>query len=574
MNVNPIVYKKKHHYGWLIALIIILVILLLPIALAYILLYDNSTKELNIDSTMTTTAFVESYKEKALVNSVENTKDTGKVGLSLSENDINTLVNCGMKENMDATVAQYVTKAYLDVDTTARKYNFYVDAGLPFFPYFKSRARLSAEIENLTGTEKGFQIKFSDAGVGRLNGLLGLVDQFVGADLINNLFKNTGLSFTVDWANHTIKYSISNLLTDFKLVENNNDNVFLSLVNEIFTQHQNLLDLDFYTNKGVDVAINLASAHDANAPAPVSFDQTIAKVREEFKTATITDANEITTRFDEISKNEVTPREKPEQGKDIQQVLEDNKSVVTQTTYITEDELNSYFRGTDIVGKAFPLYAKDATTGENKINFIIINDFRSDILSDNNIKITANISINGYDTQLTIDATIANHIQENTGGGYTLRFTMNNICYGNEISLWDETNNKPKDFVSSLIENGFSVGGAATNITIEGSDILIKVDGEAGMYGLANEITTSEDAGGDKLNIQVFVPQFYYGEGVPDASLGKANDMYLDTTNLMFYTKETDTVWGAGQSVLDPTWQANNPDIVALLTEMGLIPTI
>ncbi len=519
--------------------------------------------------------YMDQFKEKLLVNSIENTKTTGQVGFSLDENSINTLLHYGLNENLDATVKQYLNKAYIDIDLNSKTYNFYIDASTPFFPYFKSRAQLVATANKLSDG-LGFEIKFTDAKVGRIGGLMWVIDQYVPADVFTGLFSNTGLTFDIDWNNKTIKYNANNILTDFGLDSGSDDNLFMSLVKEIFDNNNDLVNIDCYQNDAINFGIDLSSAHSNLAPAPISFANTVSQVREQFKNGTIASSETIANAFLETAKN--TTHEKPGEGKEIADCLSDNKNELAKTTYITQSELNAFLRGTDLVGTTYPLYSHDDETNTNTINFITVNDFYANIKENNNITFVINLGINGYDTQMVIDATVANRISEKEGEtGHFFNFTMNNITYGN-LSMWDSVHNAPKGFVTDLITKGFS----SDDISIDGSNIEIKVNSTGSstdkMYSLTNEITTSLASGGNeaRVNIQIFTPEFRYGDSVPPSILvypAVNGDMWLDTSTYKLYTYDG-VSWGAGQLITDPTWQTNNPDTVQLLLDLGLIPTL
>ncbi len=49
---------------------------------------------------------------------------------------------------------------------------------------------------------------------------------------------------------------------------------------------------------------------------------------------------------------------------------------------------------------------------------------------------------------------------------------------------------------------------------------------------------------------------FYYGNGAPAATLGKAGDMYLDKAGILLYGPKTTTGWGAGVSLKGATGPA------------------
>ena len=196
----------------------------------------------------------------------------------------------------------------------------------------------------------------------------------------------------------------------------------------------------------------------------------------------------------------------------------------------------------------------------------MFNDFCCDIKEDNKIDLFVNLSINGYNTQIKISGTIAKSISKNASNKLVFDLEMEDITYGDVVSLWDEETNQPKSVFNDLIQNNFS-----ENVSINGKTISFIIDG--GMYELGNAITTTDD----RLNIQVFLPQFFSGSVAPTSyDFGSAalatNDRYFNTaTNELFVYNGSS--WGTGINVLDPLWLADsaNEEIINYLVANGYI---
>ena len=372
------------------------------------------------------------------------------------------------------------------------------------------------------------------------------------------------MNFVVDWPNHTIKYDISSMLTDFNMT-GTSDNIFYEMIDNIFKNNNNIITTDFKT--GMNFAIDLSSAHKEASIGQPTFTQTYATIREENKNLESVDKGALPARFIEVAK---ANGEKPAAGEEIQHCLDDNKNVTEHTTYLTEEELTNYLRGTDLIGKTYPFVARDFKTKENKINFVTITDFRSDFDVDNKVKFSIILNINGYDTEMSISATIADCIKKNDENKLVLNFKMDDIKYGDIISLWDNENNKPKQIVTNLVKDGFSMDGATSNINISGDQISIVINNE--MYDLGNAINTEAD----RMIVKVFMPSVYSGPETVNTHIFETapvnGDRYFDTTNHLLHTYDG-TDWDIGINVLDPLWLADpaNKEIVNKLVEMGLI---
>ena len=320
---------------------------------------------------------------------MRETSSTGKMEFTLRDDDINTMLHYAL-ESMEEDAKSFVPSAYLDV--TKDRYNFYINLQTPFFPYFKTRICLATEVKELTGTKKGFEFKFVDAKIGRISGLLNAADSAISEDTIKEAFTGTKMSFDVDWPNHSIKYYYSNLLSDFSLASNGDDIVSL-LIKEIFSDTNDTFTTDFHSKNGINLAIDFSSAHDNSFVPITTFANTITTLREENVDKETVDENALKDCFVEVA---TANGEMPVSGKEIQEYLDNHKDESTQTTYITESELNSCIRGTGLVGKVFPFVGKDLKTDKNDINFITVNDFCADLKNNNVVDFYINLNINGY----------------------------------------------------------------------------------------------------------------------------------------------------------------------------------
>ena len=565
-NINTTIYaKKKGHpfLKFLLVLFIIIAILIgVPIALLYIFIYDSGTKEVWHNNEITLNDYMDSYSKNLLAKSFNDTKSTGKVEFTLQEGDVNTILSYTMGE-LPSQVKQYVTGAYLDVTTDT--YNFYVNASTPFFPYFKTRVCLVAELKDLEGEDKGFELRFKDAKIGKASGLFWIADKFVTQSMIEDIFKGSKMNFEVDWPNHSVKYKLENMLADFGLAgSSSEDNVFFDMIKDIFQNNQNVISTDYYSKKGINVAVDLSSAHGEFTPI-TDFKDTIAQIRNEYKSAQSTDG--INERFIEVAKE---LGEKPAEGKDIQDCLAEHADAITKETYISEEELNAYLRGSDLIGKLYTFVGDDIKTNERTINFIVFNDFYCDIKQENKVQFTINLSINGYDTQMTVDASVNDAIKLNEQGKLTLDFAMSDIKYGNLISLWDEEKDQPKNIITDLIKSGFSAD-SSSDIKVSGKNISVVIDNP--IYAVGNKITTDDN----KLNVQVFMPKFYSGNTTPDLYFSTlegliVGDKYFDLSTSNLYNFNG-TSWGTGINVLDPLFLADpaNTEIINYLVEQGFI---
>ena len=563
-NINAVIYQKKRHpfLKFLLVLFIIILILIgLPIALLYIFVYDAGTKTVWRNNDISSEKYTEVLSSNIVSQSIDNTSNDGKMTIALKDDDINTFISYAL-DSLNPTVKSYVPSAYFDF--VSNQYNLYVNAETPFFPHFKTRIRLIANVNSIPEPDKGFELKIVDAKIGRIGGLLNLVDQFVTADMINGVLSSSGMHFDVDWANHSIKYTLANMLADFGL-SGSSDSFFTEIINDVFTTNQGTITTDFSSDHSIKFAIDLSSAHNEATPI-TTFAKTISAVREEFKNASEIDLNTVSQRFSEIADEN---GEKPVKGKDLQDCLEEHADEVSKTTYITNGEITDFLRGSDLIGTAYPFVYEDLKTNTKRINFIVINDFTANILEGNKISFAINISVNGYNTKVEISGNIAEKITRNKNGKLALNFEMTGIKYGNIAYLWNEDKDEPKQIINSMIQEAFTSG--SDDVVISGKTISVIINNS--IYDLGNEINTENG----KLTVQVFMPKFYSGSEAVNVKFPSNDglmdgDRYFCTTNDYLYTFNGSS-WDSGIDVMNPAFLLDpaNSDLIDFLVSEGLI---
>ena len=559
MNINNALYQKQRSSHTLLFILLggLLFLLLLPIAAVYILFYDSDTIDVEYEQGYNLSSYTKEVTDHLAVNALDSASTNGKVMFSLRKNQINTLLHYGLEEKLSDDAKDFIKKAYLDISNN--KYYFYVDTGTPFWPHFKTRVCLITEFKDME-SELGVCMKIIDAQVGRLDGIFNIAESFATPSQIQNALQRANLPFKVDWNKKEIYLPFKDFLSKFGFTTSGNSGNFLyDIVAEMINANDSPVVTDY--SDGFSIGLDVSSAHDETKSAGVytHFHNTIAQINEEFKDSISIDNEQLTNRFTEVAKD---LGEKPNAGGNIQSYLIANSDIATHSTYISENEFNTFLRGTDLFGRVYPFTAKNQD-GTNTIKFVTINDFYCDIKENNNVDFTINIDINGYDTQMELSATIADKIQNNSDNKLVLDININSVKYGHVVSLWDEKNHKPRGIAESFIKDGFEMD----EIKISGDKISVEVNNP--MYNIGNEITTNEN----ELKVQVFVPQLYYGPVHPDDPSApertyKEGDMYLVTTTRILYTYLNTNSWDAGVDILNPAWQAANADLWSQIQEL------
>ncbi len=250
MQVATLKKPKKKAKAWPFVLLTILFLLfVLPIALVYGIFYDAGTKKVHYDEEIN----LKEVGNRIIVDSLNNTVSTAKMGLSITEHDMDNMINMGMKKA--GMTNPYVHKAYMYVRGNA--YTFVVDVNAVVL---KTRVRVMTTLSE-NEDKSAFVFTIKDASIGRITGLKGaakpLIDRFLTDDTVNSFLKSTGLSLTFSRENLSITYVKEDMMKDLaKLTQDESIGLYFDILTSMLQENMVKFNLD--TNKFAEAYLDLA----------------------------------------------------------------------------------------------------------------------------------------------------------------------------------------------------------------------------------------------------------------------------------------------------------------------------
>ncbi|MBO4703312.1 MAG: hypothetical protein J5617_00570 [Bacilli bacterium] len=242
---------KKFFRGLIIFLVISII---LPIALAFIFLFDTGKMKVKYDKDFNQDKFTESL----VVDSLDSTVDQKVAKFRVTESDINNMLYQGLKDNKEAN--EYITQ--LAVDITNNSYVINVSGK---FYFFETRAQITAKLSKKQIKRSGelvdayvFEIK--NVTLGRLTQLKDVImfflKQFLNQSTLDALTKS--LNIHTDLQKEYIYIYASDLRDALNDVVDTGDGVsefYFTFIND-FLDH-NLLEFDFYDDEALSINIKL-----------------------------------------------------------------------------------------------------------------------------------------------------------------------------------------------------------------------------------------------------------------------------------------------------------------------------
>lgn len=411
--------KKKHRFGWLIALIVILLVIAVPIASLYIFVYDGSNPREEVTYDVTT-----SLKQKAVTALNEEREAKEKIALGFNEEDLR-----GLFQSVTANVKSQ--SGYLrgfDAKIDGNQYLFECYLGnLPLS--FKSKVTLVTTLKEETESYifKVDSVKLGKIGLG-LDTLTKLGVSFDEKE-IEETFSNAGLHVTSNLKEGEIIYLKKDAKKDAValLASSNIDSLYSSLLNE-------LVEMDLLTissNGGLSLSMDLAPIHTNNSYLTLSKNLTLSSDLKGYCDDVVSllngegdfqkEAPYDTYLMEYLIKgyNKCNDEEKnyvkgkdfnslgisaptlyegkryAAEGKDLNALLEEKKgSLLTGGIKISEDELNLIFQNTSLLGTSYLVSAP--FDGIYRSSYVSIDNFYSNAIDDA-LSFVIGINIGGYE---------------------------------------------------------------------------------------------------------------------------------------------------------------------------------
>ena len=498
MEVAVAKYPRKRRVIWPWILIgSLLLFIVAPVAVTYILLYDGSTKQTNIDENFDT----KELGTNAIVDSLDSAPTEGKLSVKVTGDDLDNIIDMAFRQaNLKN---QYLKKLYCVINEN--KYSFYLDLdGI----VIKSRARIVTELDE---TEDSFYFKIVDIGVGKIGGILNLakplIKQYLPKEMVDNVFKQTGLSLTFDDENYQLIYKKDDVMKDLQNMMGGGsgegqDNMFMSVLNTLM--ENGLAHFDTHTNNFLEVNIDLTKlqTNECVTDDPAHIKVPHAEVTTKCKQPLIQlinnhivdpendkldiifgylfsgyeplsdESKDYVDDFDfsSIGITDVTAYKGFDlaydpTGKYLENIMSGKiMSLIDlikgkkEISLLLESNLNTYIEGRNILGYTTLLHRQDGDT--YKVNYITIDNFYSNLYhsgEEDIAEFVIKLNINGYPTSLTFVS--------NVDTGASVEASVKFIIKEDGIKFGQVN-------ASSLNETFFSVMGTA----LQSGDGMITAD--------------------------------------------------------------------------------------------------
>lgn len=475
---NQVVIKKKHT-GLKIFLWVLAIVIVLPVVLVYSLGFDTSGTAPVAD---------ESFNQDTMMNdiassSLDNTKSTGKMDFTLSQDNLNQILLHSLK-GQTSSIPGY-EGAYLEITDSQYVFNLKIKPIAIFSTHLYLYSSLKA-------TDTSYVFHIDDIKVGRLGGLTGIgmnvLSSLVSESSLTSALSSSGLSLKVSYAERSITYAKEDLAKDMlKFMGQSTDSLEGGAVYTLLDS--SLLTLDFNHSKAISASLDLSSLAKNEAYSLPQSDATLGLDYSSYtsmlssllndKTIALGDATAVYDYFmfgydslTEANKTLVSSLS----GKDLSSIgitdlssyqglskgsdldlsakMEELKAQVPSAIIggtsslgsITEKDLTSLCESMDLLGTNYLLIG--GKEGAYKVNAIAVDDFYVNIKSDHLI-ITIGLSFNGYKTILIADLVDA----KSSANDYKIELSFSSLKFGGMDIPLGEGNSLETGVYDSLKSN-------------------------------------------------------------------------------------------------------------------------
>ena len=433
--------------------ILLVVFVVLPVALAFIFLFDTSRQAVNYNDNFNK----EDWSKALVVDSLDYAPTDKVARFEVTEDEINNFIHDALKGN--AQFNKYVTQ--LAVDITDDSYVVSVSGKLSFF---ETRAKLTASLEKMMVASNGFEepayvLKVKGLSLGRLTHIKDVIMFFLRQFLNNSTLDAlaTNLKVHTDLKNSCMfiyASDLRDLINNVMMGEGGGQTAFFfTFINDFL--NQGLLKFDFYGNNSfrIDVELDKLTGNDYDEGQYVYYNMpyedtttklTINGQQKKLSLDTIREAVVSllnagliqTTQMSAVS-DYLFNGYLPDDGGnaptcDLSSIGINNKTtyvgfkdVYTETSMdnilitnvatfpdysdginsfnlvnIKESDVNEYLKSQHMLGIKFFL-ERTLEDGKHKANYIALDNAYINLLSDKAI-ISAGLNINGLETTVTL----------------------------------------------------------------------------------------------------------------------------------------------------------------------------
>ena len=456
------------------ALIIILVIfIVLPVALAFIFLFDTGKMKVKYDKNFT----AEKWTNSLVIDSLDYTVDEEVAKFRITENDMNNLIYSGLKDN--AEVNKYLTQLAVDITNNS----YVINASGKLF-FFETRAQITAKLSKKNVTRNGvsadaYVFQIDNVTLGRLTKLKEVImffmKQFLNNSTLDALTQNLKIHTDLEHECMFIYASdLRDMLNEAVDAGNGTSEFYFNFIND-FLDH-NLLEFNFYDNQALSINVKLSplTGNDYGEGQYVAYkmpyDETLTKLtingeQKKLSLDVIREALVVLLNEGKITSNQMGnvsdflfygyhPGLVPN-DLDLSSIGISNKetylgfnlmapssmddlltdSVASFADYsdsinsfdivnIKEEDVNNYLRSQNMLGNKYFL-ERETEENKHKVSYIALDNAYLNLTEDKAI-ITAGLNINGLETTITLPMAL----DEKASGGSKLVYAPESLYYG------------------------------------------------------------------------------------------------------------------------------------------------
>lgn len=459
--------RTKVIWPWAV-LITILLVIAIPIGLVYGFFYDTSTKDVYLQPGMTS----ETLGNRVLVDSVDKTKDTHYLEMTVTENDVDNLIHYGLEKSTYSS--KLVKKSYVHV--YGNRYQFFADIDLS---YFKTRVKFDTLLGE-SEDHQDFIFNVQEIVVGRVGGYSEIskspIGAFINENNVNHFLTKTGLSMKYEEKNKRFVYHKIDSIKDMSLMlKTEGTNLYSTIMGNMI--EDNLVQYDFHADDFINAKLDCSIMQSNNL---VTDDSAHLKVRPEQVTTRCRDKLVTLVNQQAFNPEEINPavvfqflfagwnaitaenralieninmssiginnktlyegfglyspdyalQTRLNDSVNVNNLVSKNSSINKKVSTLRESEINRYLAGTGIVGYTTVIdrYKDD---GKYKANYITIDNFYCNLYNESGSRPVAEfvckLNINGYHTSMTISSKA---VGASAKQGKSIIYTIEEVKYG------------------------------------------------------------------------------------------------------------------------------------------------
>ena len=478
--------KKKKHTGLIVGIIlgVFFIIFILPIILVFAFFFDGA----RVDASQIKEQEVSEVVENSLFNSFSNVKDTGKLDLHISQDDLNGVFKKAYS-SIDETAKSFVEGFWVDINDN--HYTFFIEVKLAFFKTKISFATSLIDEVNTTNPLEGrYLFKMDSVSLGRLSASPSMASTLDTTDTVSSLedsLAEKGLHLKIDLANNQLVYKKSDLQKDVTAFMESNDILGaaitqfladgLATVNtnsgkniSFITDISSLRTNELYVDPNNDINLDLAS-YAAKTSTALKKYTSLNSNRVEFMKYLIHGYDESSAEtqnlvynldLSDIGISNVTAYK----GANLAEATPLNDKVKNQINAvdiatnkiaeIKESDINAFLKSSSAIGTGTIL-----TNANKDVVYVVVDNVNCNIVN-NKLYITVGINVNGYETRVIILTDFVK--MEN----YKLSLSIENVYFGTH-----EINAKLRSVIDSYL--GTALGNGSI-ISYNGSTNLLEMD--------------------------------------------------------------------------------------------------